>query len=240
MLKRGPGVPGAPAAGNRSVTTKPARRRGRRASSPETQENRRQRIITAAREQFRRYGYDGVSMRKIASLIGCTAGAIYRYFPDKQSLLRHVWEDDFRWQSAYVKGAVDQAKRPLEKARQIFLAYLRYWDQHPDNFRVVFGGTSAEVDRQDARNAVHKFDYATEDYAAFRQLLGEVIKDAPNAPRDLDLAMQVLLTSAHGIVAMKHSPSQFPWFDVEEMGRIAIDSILRGWGVAGDQGRSSS
>jgi AcrR family transcriptional regulator len=217
-----------------------ARRRGRRASSPETQENRRQRIITAAREQFRRYGYEGVSMRKIASLIGYTAGAIYRYFPDKQSLLRHVWEDDFRWQSAYVKGAVDQAKRPLEKTRQIFLAYLRYWDQHPDNFRVVFGGASADVDRQDARNAVHKFDYATEDYAAFRQILGEVIKDAPHAPPNLDLAMQVLLTSTHGIVAMKHSPSQFPWFDVEEMGRVAIDSILRGWGVTGEPGRRAN
>jgi AcrR family transcriptional regulator len=207
------------------------KRRGRRAFSPETQENRRQRIITAAREQFRRYGYEGVSMRKIASLIGYTAGAIYRYFPDKQSLLRHVWEDDFRWQSAYVKGAVDQAKRPLEKTRQIFLAYLRYWDQHPDNFRVVFAGTITDVDRKDARNAARTFDYATEDYTAFKALLAEVIKDAPHAPRNLDLAMQVLLTSAHGIVAMKHSPSQFPWFDVEEMGRVAVDSILRGWGV---------
>jgi AcrR family transcriptional regulator len=213
-----------------SITRQP-RRRARRASSRETQEDLKQRIIAAAREQFRVHGYEGVSMRKVAALVGYTAGAIYRYFPDKQSLLRHVWEDDLRWHSAYVRGAVDQAKQPIEKVRQIFLAYLRYWNQHPDNFRVVFSGTSTDVTREDARHERRTFDYATDDYNTFRALLATVLADAPHAPHNADLAMQILLASVHGIIALKHSPSQFPWFDVEEMGSIAVDSILSGWGA---------
>jgi AcrR family transcriptional regulator len=215
-----------------------ARRRARRASSRETQEDLRQRIIAAAREQFRLHGYDGVSMRKVATIVGYTAGAIYRYFPDKQTLLRHVWEDDLRWHSAYVRGAVDQAKQPIEKVRQIFLGYLRYWNQHPDNFRVVFGGTNSEVNRADARDDLRAFDYATDDYKTFKALLTEVLGTTERAPRDPDLAMQILLAGVHGIVAMKHSPSQFPWFDVEEMGALMVDSILRGWGVTTAQARA--
>jgi AcrR family transcriptional regulator len=207
------------------------KRRTGRASSPEHQQDLRQMIITAAREQFRRHGYEGVSMRKVASLVGYTAGAIYRYFPDKESLLRHIWEDELRWNSAYVRGAVDQAKQPIDKVRQIFLAYLRYWLQHADNFRVVYSGSPAEVTREDARHETFGFNYSTDDYNGFKAILEGVIKDAPNAPRNIDMAMQALLAGVHGVVAMKLSPSQFPWFDAEKMGRLIVDSMLAGWGV---------
>ena len=44
-------------------------------------------VHAAALSLFARHGYAAVSMRQIASEVGVQAGALYRYTPDKQSLL---------------------------------------------------------------------------------------------------------------------------------------------------------
>ncbi|MFC3712902.1 TetR/AcrR family transcriptional regulator [Sphingoaurantiacus capsulatus] len=190
----------------------------------------RQSIIEAARRSFAEESYAGLTMRKIAARVGCTAGAIYLYFPGKEDLLRHVWEDEFANLHVYMRGAVDQTRDPIEKVRQIFLAWVRYFLQHAEDFRIMFvwQGPGVERDRVDPASS---FGRSTESYQYFRTMLSEVIRDAPAAPRDLDMAMQSLLTATFGVVAMANGPSQFPWFDPEEVAETIVDSILRGWGV---------
>lgn len=53
----------------------------------------RRRILVAARACFARYGYDKTTNKDIASAAGITAGAIYHYFPSKQSLFVTLWRE---------------------------------------------------------------------------------------------------------------------------------------------------
>lgn len=193
----------------------------------------RQSIIDAARRAFNEESYSGLTMRKIASRVGCTAGAIYLYFPSKEDLLRHLWEDEFEKLHIYILGAVDQAKDPVEKVRQIFLAWSRYFIQNKEDFRIMYGWHTSNVGRR-KEDRGSMFGRSTESYRYFRRILGKVIKSAPRAPADLDAAMQCLLMATFGIVAMANGPSQFPWFDPEEMAALTIDSILAGWGIQTD------
>jgi AcrR family transcriptional regulator len=208
-----------------TVATRAARKP--KVSQQSSDDGLRQSIIEAARQAFAEESYQGLTMRKIAARVGCTAGAIYVYFPSREELLRRVWAVEFEKVHVYNLGAVDQAKCPVEKVRQIFLSWVRYFLQHQDDFRIMFGWTisSAGSDKIKTRSGPN------ESYDYFKKYLGDVIKDAPHAPENLDMAMQCLLTASFGIVAMANSPSQFPWFDPVELASLSIDSILTGWGV---------
>ncbi|GEM_PF-1069732 len=198
--------------------------------APASNDGLRQAIIDAARRAFVEESYSGLTMRKIAARVGCTAGAIYGYFASREELLWHVWEREFEKVHVYTMGAVDQAKEPVEKVRQVFLSWARYFISHKEEFRVMFGwgsgSNNADKVKPRSRESGLNFSYH---YAL--DLLRVVLKDAPRAPEDIDRALQCLLTATFGVIAMAHSPSQFPWFDPEEMTALSIDSILSGWGI---------
>jgi AcrR family transcriptional regulator len=55
-----------------------------------TSDETRQRILTAARDCFSRYGYSKTTNKDIAESADLTTGAIYHYFPSKQALFAEV------------------------------------------------------------------------------------------------------------------------------------------------------
>ena len=52
-------------------------------------------VLSAAKTLFGEYGIDVVSMTQIAKEAGMSKPALYRYFPNKQSILRELAESDF-------------------------------------------------------------------------------------------------------------------------------------------------
>lgn len=59
--------------------------------------DRKQQILTAARDLFVAHGYPNVSMAQIAEQVGITAGALYRHFANKAVLLEKVVAENFAW-----------------------------------------------------------------------------------------------------------------------------------------------
>lgn len=47
-------------------------------------------LLEAGKKEFLAYGFQGTSMRRIASSIGVTTGAIYRYYTDKESIFEAI------------------------------------------------------------------------------------------------------------------------------------------------------
>ena len=62
----------------------------------ERREEQRTRILTAAMATFAEHGFRGASMARIIKASGLSAGAIYTYFPTKDSLEHAVAESIFR------------------------------------------------------------------------------------------------------------------------------------------------
>lgn len=53
-------------------------------------EDRKDRVVQAARRLFVAQGYHGTSMPQIVAASGVSTGAIYSYFPTKEALARHI------------------------------------------------------------------------------------------------------------------------------------------------------
>lgn len=53
-------------------------------------------ILDAARRVFAEIGYDGATIRDVVRGTALAAGTFYNYFPDKESLLRALFDDSMR------------------------------------------------------------------------------------------------------------------------------------------------
>ena len=51
-----------------------------------------EKIISAAVREFMEYGFESASMRRIASEVGLTVGALYRHFPNKEEMFAALVE----------------------------------------------------------------------------------------------------------------------------------------------------
>jgi len=58
--------------------------------STKEKEETKAKIIAAAKEEFSEYGFEKASLRRICSKAGCTTGAIYFFFKDKDELFGEI------------------------------------------------------------------------------------------------------------------------------------------------------
>lgn len=106
------------------------------------------RIRAAAEALFARHGFAAVSMRDIARDVGVQAGALYRYVPDKQTLLVDLMRDHLEellaaWTARpasdnrladFVRFHIDFH---LDRPDAVFIAYMELRNLSPDNFRLI-------------------------------------------------------------------------------------------------------
>ncbi|RPH94670.1 TetR/AcrR family transcriptional regulator [candidate division KSB1 bacterium] len=86
-------------------------------------------IINAAFREFIRWGYDGVSMEKIAKRAKIDRSTLYHYFSNKESVLAAVRERLFEPVQVMMNsaGGLDA----VTGLRKFIEDYLKYWASHP-------------------------------------------------------------------------------------------------------------
>jgi AcrR family transcriptional regulator len=97
----------------------------------------RQKILTAALSVFTEQGYDKVSMRKIAALIDYSPTTIYRFFPNKEELLRTIAAETYgdlskRFEKIRAQGSDD----PLGLLKSLVKEYITFCVERPDMFKL--------------------------------------------------------------------------------------------------------
>ncbi len=85
----------------------------RAAPQPDHRAEQRRRILSAAIACFSRDGFHGTSMQKICAEAGMSPGALYRYFPSKESLIGAIVEGE-RAERACIIDAVETAPTFVE------------------------------------------------------------------------------------------------------------------------------
>lgn len=94
------------------------------ASGTERKDNRRKRILDAAAAQFSKSGYNGTSVRDIATLAGILPGSLYYHFASKEELLAAVHDEGLRAIKEEVAAAIDQETDPWARLEAACAAHL--------------------------------------------------------------------------------------------------------------------
>ena len=108
-------------------------------------------ISKIALNLFAERGYAAVSMRQIAVKVGLQVGALYNYFPDKQTILSELLINHMEnllqtWQKQKLPNKADKLleffvdfhiEYHLNRPEEVFIAYMELRNLNPDNFRKI-------------------------------------------------------------------------------------------------------
>lgn len=106
------------------------------ASSHDAQ-NKRKQILDAAYIVFSRKGYHKATVDEIISLADTGKGTVYNYFVNKEQLFYTLIKEHSLPFEAILTGIVAAQKPPLEKVETIIKAFLEFYIENADLWRVV-------------------------------------------------------------------------------------------------------
>lgn len=150
-------------------------------------------------------GIAAISLREVARRAGVSHAAPYNHFADKAALLCAVAEEGFKdLQGAMVNAAARADLSPLERLRQVGVAYVLFAADHPAHFRVMF---SPEVAGGKASPALQEAGRAT--FAHLFEGLSHAANLSPQATMDTALTAWA---TVHGL-AMLWIDGQLGWVE---------------------------
>lgn len=180
------------------------------------------RIINAAQFLFATDGYPAVSMRKIAAGAGMGTMTLYKYFPNKNAILHHIWAGFFDELFEQVRVDISGKGDAKSKLRQMCITYLEYWIRHKDRFRIVF----LNEDRASSSDEffINHANIKEEMLLVVAPLMKDLMKSVGGA--SMMVFLESLMCFVHGIALNVITISEYPWNDHEKYIDVFLDSTL--------------
>ncbi len=160
--------------------------------------DRREALVDAAIESLKRWGYEGLSVRRIAAEAGVSIGLINHYFPNKDGLVAESYRAFSRRLAASFERAVEKAApEPRARLRAYFNAFFSSPNLDPEVLTawVVYWSL---VQVSPEMRAVHH-----EETGGYGEVLGRLLSDLARergrAPADIELAVTGLTALLDGL-----------------------------------------
>jgi AcrR family transcriptional regulator len=140
----------------------------------ERRTERRQQIMDTASQLFSERGYENVTLRAIAEKLGYAHAALYRYFPDKASLLAEICKQTFDQLIVELDAQQSLAQGPEAELLAVSLGFVRFGFAHPYHFQVVFSGPLSHGGTNEHFDAIGRtlFDRLMQTFIACSKALG--------------------------------------------------------------------
>ncbi|WP_144876168.1 TetR/AcrR family transcriptional regulator [Microbacterium sp. 1.5R] len=167
-----------------------------------TEEDARERILSAAEELYYRKGYAAVGMDELRTASGVSLRRLYALFPAKDDIVTAVLDRKHgEWESGLTGAVADAGDDPRDRLLAVY-GYLEDWFC-TDSFRGCafinafgeLGGTNPEVA---ALVRDHK--------ASFQQYMAGLVIDV-GAPASLAAQLSILAEGAQSTAAISGDPS---------------------------------
>jgi AcrR family transcriptional regulator len=168
-----------------------------RALSAAQIEDFRDRLIEAAERLFVENGPGAVSMRQLAAELGVSPMTPYRYFKDKDDILAAARASGFDRFADALETAFDAADDPVQRARNVSEAYVKFAFEHPAAYRLMFDlAQPTESDYPDLVRAAARARATMSHYAQGLLDIG-LLKGDPQT------IAYVFWAAIHGLVVLK-------------------------------------
>lgn len=105
----------------------------------------RARVRDAAARLFAEHGAAGVTMRRIATALGCSAMTPYRYFADREAIMAMLRADAYDRLATALEEAFAEPGTALERSAAVYRAYVAFALEDPSSYRLMFDETRPTV-----------------------------------------------------------------------------------------------
>lgn len=100
-------------------------------------QNKRQQILDAAYVVFSRKGYHRATVDEIIALADTGKGTVYNYFTNKEQLFYTLIKERSTPFETILENIVSSPEQPLQKVETIIKAFLEFYKENADLWRVV-------------------------------------------------------------------------------------------------------
>ncbi|MFE3058749.1 TetR/AcrR family transcriptional regulator [Nocardia sp. NPDC059239] len=94
-------------------------------------------IVETGLKLFSEIGYDGASMRQIASIVGIQPASLYNHYASKEELLWSIVEDALVRIRSYQRRAFTEEATTVDRLRAFVRLHVRFHAEHRQMARVV-------------------------------------------------------------------------------------------------------
>ena len=169
---------------------------GRRPLSPEAIEAHRARAVRAAEHLFAAYGYEGVTLRALASALGRSHTAVYRYFDGKAEIFEAARIAAYDRFAEAQEQVLREIADPRARLGGLGGAYVYFAREEPDAYRLMFelkppGEASPEMRAAEQRA-----------WLPLREAIGSAV-EADLLRGDPELLAHLFWAALHGIVSLE-------------------------------------
>ena len=95
-------------------------------------------LVQTSLQLFAEGGYEAISMRRLACAVDMPPMSLYRYFPTKGHLIRHIWEYVLANAAERARITSAEAENPVARLRSFVATFVQYWVEHRDHYWIVF------------------------------------------------------------------------------------------------------
>jgi TetR/AcrR family transcriptional regulator, repressor for uid operon len=205
----------------RELETISAQPSGKRAEKREVQT---QRIMDAAKKCFVRSGFRGASMHEICAEAGMSPGALYRYFPSKESIIEAISETQRREELA-ILARMGDGPDLMEGFMSAVMAHITH--VHSSGFGPLF----TEIRAESLRNETVR-DCCLRSESQFIEAFGHFLHEAKaqgliDPIADTNTLIPVIMAMGEGIIFSNLDEQGFDAKKLEPFLRAIAESILR-------------
>jgi TetR/AcrR family transcriptional regulator, cholesterol catabolism regulator len=156
-------------------------------------DNRRGEMLDVAARMFSRHGYDGTSIRDIASEVGVQPSSLYYFFKSKEDLFTAAYEKGIAVIISTVEKATAKARSPWEKLENAAVGHLEAL-LSSDDYNTLVANIVPRGESEFDRQLIEHRD-------VYEKLFVALIKDLPLPPRtDRRLVRLTVLGALNGVV----------------------------------------
>jgi TetR/AcrR family transcriptional regulator, transcriptional repressor of bet genes len=188
-----------------------------------SRELRQEQVIAATTRCIVEKGLSNISVKDIAKEANVSAGIIYHYFENKESLLLEVMKNAFKKSHEQVIAAVDSCPTPLEKLERHWENILKTPSENTEFFVVLLSYLGEAKQNPEIQSIVGKFFRNLRTYVD--NYLAEGVKQGLFEPSKSKHISTLLYSLGLGIGVMWMMEPKM--IDIEECGKVFIEWVRK-------------
>lgn len=200
-------------------TTKPPGIRARR------RVRKQARILAAARALVRRHGHERLSLRHVARRAGMSAAGMYEFFDNREHLVDVLAGEANEALTFALRSAAQGVPDPIERLVRLGLAYIRFAQERPADFLLLFG-------RGSTRRSLTEDVPADSEFGMIRGAMVDVLgAGRPDwaGPQFLEALAYGFWSSIHGMAMLQLTHLAGFRADFATAHRFLLESTARLW-----------
>jgi len=157
-------------------------------------------VLKKAQQLFLKYGYENITMRRIAKEVGVSPGAIYLYFTNRDEIMQSLCDEGFRMLLEEQKTAVAvPIADPLRRLAEMGRRYIRFGVEHRDYYEIMFlmPAPVAMYEKPEDPNS-----FGQQSLAALENLITECLETGYFRGFDRETVACSIWAMVHGLVSL--------------------------------------